>query len=233
MPVRLHAREDALPARLGGGQGVLLRHELGAGRDLLGRLAREHGGLAGDLGLRQPRLLARHLELAPEPADLHGDRLVLAADLLEVLELVDEVAEALHLEQDPERVGLLALVELDQALLEACLRDRELLLEVLDPAGLVLHALLEPVELVAMDGEVGLELGDHGRERADVAAEGVDPLAGSLDLGGEDAFLPLGVLDLLAEAGDLPVELGLPVGGRLGQRGRHGQRNEHPEEAGD
>ena len=99
------------------------------------------------------------------------------------------------------------------------------------PRGLVLDALHEPLEPVAMDGEVGLELRDHGRERADVAAERVDPLAGGLDLGREHALLPLGGLDLVAQAGDLPVELGLPVGGRLAQRRGHGQRNERPEKA--
>ena len=99
------------------------------------------------------------------------------------------------------------------------------------PADWSCDALHEPLEPVAMDGEVGLELRDHGRERADVAAERVDPLAGGLDLGGEHALLLLRRLDLVAQAGDLPVELGLPVGGRLSERRGHGQRNEHPEKA--
>ena len=89
----------------------------------------------------------------------------------------------------------------------------------------------EPPELVAMDGEVRLELRDHCRERADVATERVDPLTGGLDLGREHALLLLGRLDLVAQAGDPPVELGLAVGGRLRQRRRHGQRDERPEKA--
>ena len=98
--------------------------------DLLGGLAGKDLGLVGDLDLRQPRLLARDPELVPEGLDLLRDRLVLAPDRLEVLELVDEVAEALDLEEDPERVGVLGLVELDQPLLEPGLCDRELALEV-------------------------------------------------------------------------------------------------------
>ena len=75
-----------------------------------------------------------------------------------------------------------------------------------------------------MRGELGLELGDQRRERPDVAAERLDPLARGLDLRGERSLFPLGRVDLLAEAGDLPVEVRLSVGRGLSERRGDGQR---------
>ena len=215
--VRPDRGEDARTAVPRGRERVLARDESFPGGDLLRGLAGEDLSLVGDLDLRQPRLLARDPELVPEGLDLLRDRLVLAPDRLEVLELVDEVAEALDLEEDPERVGVLALVELDEPLLEPGLCDRELALEVDDPRGLVLDLLLQLLEAASVRVELGLEVVDERGERADVAAESVDPLIRGLDVRGERTLLAFRVVDVLAKAGDPAIEIRLPVGRRLSE----------------
>ena len=80
-----------------------------------------------------------------------------------------------------------------------------------------------------MRREVGLEVGDEGRELADVAAERVDPLGRSLDVGGEHSLLPLCRVDLVAKPRDPPVQVRLPVGGGLAQGGGHAQHDEDAE----
>ena len=98
-----------------------------------------------------------------------------------------------------------------------------------DPLRLLLDACLELRQTALVDGELGLELGDERRERADVAAERVDPLAGGQDLGGEDALLLLGGLDVRPQAGDPPIQFRLPIGSGLAERRGNAQDDERAE----
>jgi hypothetical protein len=212
------------------GERGLLGLELLLRGDLLGGLGRERVRLLGDLRLRHPRLLASHLHRLAQSLQLPRDGAVLAADRVEVLQLVEEVAEALHLEEDAEGVGLVALVELDEAFLELLLRQPILLLQALQVLRLLLEAGLEAGELRPHLRQVGLELRDEGRERADVARERLDPLARGLDLRGEDALLGLRRSDVLAEPRDLLIDLGLPVEDALAERRGHAQGEDRADE---
>jgi hypothetical protein len=109
----LDVREQALLAVPRGGKSGLPRQERGArGALLLGLLGENCGGLR-DVRLRRRCLLFREAQLALQPLDRVGDVLVLLPDRVEVVELLEEVAEALCLQEDLELRRLVALVELD------------------------------------------------------------------------------------------------------------------------
>ena len=93
---------------------------------LLGLLRQNRGGFR-HVRLRRGGLLLGQPHLGLKPLDRVCNPLVLLADGAEVVELLEQVGEGLGLQQDLELAGLVALVELNEALLEPALRDRVLL----------------------------------------------------------------------------------------------------------
>jgi hypothetical protein len=67
----------------------------------------------------------------------------LAADLVRILDLLDQLREALGLQKDLDDAGLVGRVELNEPLLQALLRDRVLVSEALEHARLLVEPLLE------------------------------------------------------------------------------------------
>src|SRR5918999_2789760 len=207
-------------------ESLLLRDERLADGDPLGRLVLDDGGRLSHVRLGGGRLRAGDAHLALQALEAVRDGPVLAADVVEVLELLEQVGEALHLEQDPERIFLPLLVELDQALFQDALGRCVLTPQVLEIRGLPLEEVLELGEARAVLGQLLLEDGDLPLEAVDVPGQGVDPGARRLDLGREHALLRLRGLDVLAQAGNAPVDLVLAVRERLPEGRRDSEDDE-------
>ena len=129
------------------------------------------------------------LGLVAKVADPVHDARVLVLDAVEVVVAVDEVVEAVGVEDHRERVGLIRLVDLDEAL------------------GKDLQRAAEPLAKGVEAGRLGLEpglglgelLGDDGlavAKRRDLACELVDLLRVPGELGREDALLRTHLLEL-------------------------------------
>ena len=171
-----------------------------------GNLAGDRGDLPAGLPGRVPDLL--HLFL--RPLDLVRDLFVLTSDLVQEVQLIEQLGEAGGLEHDAEGGCLLGRVDLDDALVQPLRRSFVLALQKHELAGLHLVELVQPVELALMQREHRLELVEARRCAVDVVLERVDLVGDDLDLGGEDAFtLPCG-LDLLLEHVDPAVDYLLP-----------------------
>jgi hypothetical protein len=193
----------------------------------LGGLRRDRVGGSLDLHLELRRLAPRDLHLALESLQLLRDVRVLAVDGLDVVHGRDEVVEARRAEEEPDVVGLVGLVERDDAALEPALGDPVV-------AG-------QPVQVVRLDGELlldarearprrlelRLEGGELHGKGVDRALERVDVVARRRDLRREDAFLLLLGGDLRAERRDLAVEiLGRCRGYARGKAGAERKRDE-------
>src|SRR6266480_293449 len=83
-------------------QSALLRDELSTGRALLLRLLRKDRRRLGDLGPCRGRVHARDPHLVLEALDRLRNLLVLRADRVEVVDLVEEIGKGPHLEEDLE-----------------------------------------------------------------------------------------------------------------------------------
>ena len=141
-------------------------------------------------------LLPGDANRVPDALDLGDDAPVLVSDLAEVVDLLDQVVQAPHLEQDLELGRFPGLVELDEPLLQAPLCELVLRDQEFEPARLLLVFRLEAGKARAMLGEVGLELGHERREAPDFALERADLRAGRLDLAREHALFLLRTRDL-------------------------------------
>ena len=160
------------------------------------------GDLLADLAGRVPDFL--HLLL--RTLDRVRNLLVLASDLVQEVELVEQLREAGRLEHDVERGRGLGRVDLDDALVQPFRRGLVLALQEHELAGLQLVELVQPVELALMQREHFLELIEaHGRA-VDVVLEPVDLVGDDLDLRGEDALALARHLDLLLEYVDPSVD---------------------------
>src|SRR6266498_5560913 len=175
MSLLLHVREEALLAVPRDRQRRLLREEGRTRSPLLLGLLRKNRGGSRHLRLRRGGLLLGHPHLGLKPLDRVCDPLVLLPDGAEVVELLEQVGEGLGLQQDLELAGLVALVQLDEALLEPALRDRVLLSQALKRGGLLAQTSLEASQAAPMRREVPFERRELVAEHGDVAAERVDP----------------------------------------------------------
>ena len=183
--------EEALLVCPGGRKRRLLGDELVACCALLLRLAGEHCRRARDVGFRRRRLLPRDPQLDLESLDRVGDALVLVADGAEVIQLLQEVAEALRLEENLELARVAGLVQRDEAVLEPALRHRVLLCQKPEVLRLLAVAKLKTCQLVAVRGQVPFERVELRRERADVALKRIDTRARARDLGRKHPFAGL------------------------------------------
>ena len=86
---------------------------------------------------------------------------------------------------------------------------------------------VQAVELPLVQREHGLELAEPGGRRVDVVLERVDLVADDLDLGAEHALPLARGLDLLLERADPAVDHPLLLGGAfLARRDRGGEKHE-------
>ena len=168
---------------------VANRRELGLARLELDAGALKLCLLGCDLVARRADLADQVLGLVAKIADPVHDARVLVLDAVEVVVAVDQVVEAVGFEDHRERVGLIRLVDLDEA------------------AGKDLERAVQPVAKGVKSRRLGLEprlglgelLGDDGlaiAKRRDLACELVDLLGVLGELGREDAFLRPDLLEL-------------------------------------
>ncbi|UJA21503.1 hypothetical protein HJD18_15640 [Thermoleophilia bacterium SCSIO 60948] len=169
----------------------------------------ELGLAGGDLVAGRADPLDRLGGLATQVVDAREDRIVLVGDLLQVVVALHHVVEAVGLEDHGDRVRLIGLVDLDEALSKRLAGDGEALLEPLEAGLLGLELGPYLGEAISDDGLLVAELGDP-------RGEGVDLGRVLLDLRGQYA----GFIALLPELGLLRIELGLQV---LGLRAAGGQ----------
>ena len=116
----------------------------------------------GDLRPRPPGGVARLLHLELGVLDLAGDPLVLAADVVQELELVEQVREARRLEHDGQRRGRIGGVDLDDPLVQPLRRRLVLALQEDELAGLEPVELVQAVEPALVEREHALELVEAG-----------------------------------------------------------------------
>ena len=105
------------------------------------------------------------LRLLLEDADALDDRLVLLGHALEELRPLEQVGEAVGRQDHGERVGLVSLVQLDQAGGERLLGDAELLAQPLEPLARLL-------ELAAHLEQLGALLVERSPGRGSACAGG-------------------------------------------------------------
>ena len=124
-------------------QRALLRDQLVACGSLLGGLLCEYGGDLLDFLLGRRGFAPGDTHRVPHAFDLVDDAAVLVSDLAEVVDLLDQVVQARHLQQDLELGRLPGLVKLDEPLLEAGLCELVLRDQEFEPARLLLVLRLE------------------------------------------------------------------------------------------
>jgi len=126
--------------------------------------------------------------------DLVRDLLVLCADRVDVLGLRDQVGEGLGREEHLERVGLTALVEVDQPVPQSVEQHLVLVAVELEPVRLHAEGLVQPVELLLVEGEITLERRETRRDDSDLCRQTADLAVDRGDLGGQVALTLLGAL---------------------------------------
>ena len=195
-----------------------------------------------DLGLdRRGHLLGAPLEPVEALGEGRGLRLGLAHALddagvlrghaLHELGPLEQVGEAVGLEHDGHDVGLVGLVELDEPPGERDLGLRQPRPQLGEPQARAPQLLLDPGELLALRGEVGLEPHLLGLQHGDVALQGADPLADGADVGRQHALLAAALLDLRPLALDLPLQVAARLRARPDrERGPEGERQRRHQE---
>jgi hypothetical protein len=103
-----------------------------------------------------------------------GELLVRVADRPEVVDLLDQLREAVGLEENVELVRVGGLVELDQSRLQPLERDLVVAPQQVVALRLLPVRLLQALEPRPVNIEVLLERGHLRGERADVSLEGRD-----------------------------------------------------------
>ena len=158
-----------------------------------------------ELGEEVGLLLGRCLE----DANALDDRLVLFGDALEELGLLEQVFEAVGPEDHRERVRLVGLVQLDQAVREGVLCRRELLLQPGQPLARLVELAAHLEQLRALLVERRLDPVLLALEDVDVPLKRIDPDVVGRDRLREDVLLVLLALDKRARLVD-------PLGERCG-----------------
>ncbi len=106
---------------------------------------------------------------------LRRDPLVLLADLVQVLNLVERVLDRARAEDEVERRGLVGLVDVDEAPVQGADRCGVLLLQEVEPVRLEPEERVERVEPPLVQREIGLERLQPKRDVADLRLERADP----------------------------------------------------------
>ena len=163
------------------------------------------------------------LGLVAQRMDAVDDRRVLLLDRVQVAVALEQVVEAVGLEDHRDGVGLVGLVDIDEPGREDVHRDVEALAKCDQVVDLTVEPRLGPIEALLHDRLAVAQGGHLADELVDVGGE-------LLDLAGEDALLVL----LLSERALLLVELALEVLRRRAGRGdepeteaREGGRGKH------
>ena len=225
----------ALPARRGKRLVLLAAHrrELAlipgepiANPSLLCRPGRDEPRRLGHLVAGDPRRVPRLPHLDLRGLDLGRDPLVLAADVVQELELVEHVSEARRFEYDRQRLGGLGGVDLDEPPVEPLRRSLVLALEVEQPARLEAEELVQLIQLPLVEREHVLEPVEPCGGGVDIALQSADLPRHDLDLRAEDAFPLARTRDLPLEPVDPRVErlLALAETGLAGRGGGDQQR---------
>ncbi len=162
-----------------------------------------------------------------------GELLVRIADRVEVVDLLDQLGQAVGLQENVELIRVRGLVELDQPCLQLLEGDLVVSPQEVVALGLLPVLLLQALETRPVDIEVLLERGHLRGQRADVSLEGRDLRGRARDLGREDALLVLRVRDLALQSCDLRVEALLLLPHRLAERGGDAERHAEGEDEGE
>ena len=193
----------------GGDERVATRDEPGHDPALLGR-RRGDGRLDASrlhAGRTRPAAGVRHA--VARRLDARRDPLVLAADPVEQVEVVEEVGEARRPEHEGERVRAVGHVELAHAPLEPRQRDPIFAAEPPESLRLVGDRPVERSEPRAGRAELTFEHAETCLLRLDTGLELPHPPRDGAQLLREDAGAPVGIGRLSAKRLDLTVDAGL------------------------
>ena len=163
---------------------------------------------------------------APDDAD---DPRVLLGHPLHELRALEQVGEAVGLQHHGHEIGLVGLVELDQAPGQRRARLGQPLAQPRQPEPLAPEVLLDLGQLGPLAVQARLEAHLAGLERRDLALERVDPPRVARDVGRQHALAPLAPGDLVLLALDLAADALLRRAGER-QHGEQGERERHHEE---
>jgi hypothetical protein len=132
---------------------------------------------------------------------------VLVGDALHELRALEQVGEAVGLQHDRHRVGLVGLVELDQPLGERGARLGEAGAQAGQAQPLAAQVLLDAGQFRALAIEVRLQADLAGLQHGDLALQPVDPAREARHVRGQHALATLARGDLVALLVDLAVEV--------------------------
>ena len=168
-----------------GRETVLAGEQLVAQRAHLVRADGDRADLGRDERAEALRVLALHADPFLGGSDLTGDRAVLRAERLDHLRGIDQVGDALRVEQDLQGARLAVLVEVDQPVAEPVDQRSVLTAVEVEAAGLHPEELGQPVELLPVQLEVALERREPRRDDPDLRVERADLAVDRCDLAGE------------------------------------------------
>ena len=164
------------------------------------------------------------LRLVAEAAHLVGDLAVLVRDPLQELGALEQVAEAVGLEDHGQRVGRVRLVDLNEPPCQHGARGGQPASEPLEPVARGLEPVAHGEQLLLLRVEAALDLVEPPLRGRDLPLHGVDPAAVALDRGAEHALLRLVVLDLRLLLLDAARQRCRAARHRQHQEGRYGKR---------
>ncbi len=160
------------------------------------------------------------------PVDVLDDAAVLRGDRAQVVQLVEDVTEALGVDQNVERRGLPALVDGDEASAQPPDCNPVLIAEKRQALGLELVQLRQRVELPLVEGEILLECDQLRRYVADLGFERLDSLRDRRDLGAERGLPLARLLELGLHARQLVIDALFAVV-KAARRRRGREQNEY------
>jgi hypothetical protein len=157
-------------------------------------------------------------------AHLGDDAVVLTADAARELRALDQVGEAVGVEDDAEDVGRVALVELDQAAGQGAAAFDQLGLEAREPGALGAQVVLDPRQPVELGVQIRLQARLPGLKPRDVGLQRIDPRAEAADISRQHALLRALGVDLVLLLLDAGGERRRPARNRHEQGKRHRQQ---------
>ena len=211
------------------GQVVLRTDELVAHVARLSGPRGDDGRLAADGRAQLLRLRALHLDRRLRLCDLLRDPVILLADVVQVLDLVDRVLDVRRAEDHVERRRLVGLVYVDEPLPEHVHRCRVLALEEHESLRLEREQRVQRVEPLLVEREVGLHRLQPQRDVPHAPLERADASGVVGDLATQALLALLLRGDLRVERGDPRLDL-LPLRDVVAER-RSGEdeQDEHCE----
>ena len=198
--------------------------------DLVAPVLDDRGDLALT-GLGPVELLLGGGGLGARAADPVDDPRVLLGDALHELRALEQVGEAVGLEDHGDEVGLVGLVEMDEPLGQGDARLGQPRSQAHDPPALAAKVGLDGGQLRAPAAELTLDRRLPVAQRGDVVLQHVDAARVALDRARQDAFTLLLGPDRLTLLLDLLLQL-LPVGRDGNDQPQHeGHRRDGDDEA--